>query len=170
MKRSSQLKESQGGFTLIELLVVVAILGIISAIAIASVQGALRKSQVNAVAAESRVLYDAFMRFYVDNSNYPWATTSPSFQLDTFEPLRGAGYYTGNVAESLVNNRADSYDSPDDNGTNGEFWLLMTVEADPSVQFLVCNSDNTPIADGTWLDGIYLVQNGTITPIDKYKP
>lgn len=158
------------GFTLIELMAVVAIIGVISAVATGAVQRALRKAQINAITAESRVVYDAFMRFHIDNNMYPYASSSPSFQLDTFEPLRSMGYYRGNIASKLRNASADAYDSPDDNGVNNEFWLLMTAKSDPGVQFLVCHSNDTPMANGTWLDGIYLYQDGKLTPIEDYEP
>ena len=158
------------GFTLVELMAVVAVIGILSSIAVAAVQRALLKSRVAAVAAEAKVLYGAFTRFAIDNNNYPYASTSPSFQLDTFEPLRGLGYYNGKITARLLHGRADAYDSPDDNGLNNEFWLLMTLKADPSVRILVCNSDNTPLAGGTWLDGIYLFKDGVLTPIEDYEP
>ena len=158
------------GFSLVELMAVVAIIGVLTAVAAGAVQRALRKAQINAIAAESRVVYGAFMRFHIDNNMYPYASSSPSFQLDTFEPLRGMGYYRGNIASKLRNARADAYDSPDDNGVNNEFWLLMTANSDPGVQFLVCHSNDTPMANGTWLDGIYLYQDGKLTPIEDYEP
>jgi hypothetical protein len=96
--------------------------------------------------------------------------TARPFQLDSFEPLRGSGYYTGNLTSLLRNGRADAYDSPDDGGMNNEFWLLLTIESDFDVQFLVCNSDDTPLAGGTWLDGIYMHQNGKLTQVEDYEP
>jgi prepilin-type N-terminal cleavage/methylation domain-containing protein len=162
-------KETSQGFTLPELLVVIAIIGLLSTVAVVSFQRALKKARINAVAAESKTVYEAFTVFAIDHNNYPNATVNPSFQLDTFEPLRSMGYYNGNITASLVNNRADAYDSPDDNGSNNEFWLLMTVEADPSVQFLVCNSDDTPLAENVWLDGVYMYRNARLTKIEDYE-
>jgi prepilin-type N-terminal cleavage/methylation domain-containing protein len=167
--RNDKSSSKSAGFTLIELLVVVAIIGVLTAIAIVSVQRAIKKANISAVAAESKTVYEAFTVYMMDNNNYPYATSNPSFQLDTFEPLRSMGYYRGNITTKLANSRADAYDSPDDNGLNNEFWLLVTVESDPSVQFLICNSDDTPLAANEWLDGIYMYQNGQLTKIEDYE-
>ena len=93
----------------------------------------------------------------------------PKFELDTLEPLISLGYYKGSITPKLSNNRADAYDSPDDQGSNQEFWLEMTLKAEPSVRFLVVDSDNAPLSGGTYLDGIYVYLNGVLTPIDEIR-
>jgi len=59
------------GFTLIELLVVVAILGVLAAIAVPMVTGAIDDARTNADAANVKILNDALDRYYFDNSGYP---------------------------------------------------------------------------------------------------
>jgi len=163
------MKTREAGFTLIELLVVVAIIGVLTAIAVPGLNYALRKANINAVAGEGKALYVAFTTFYLDNNYYPNASSNPAFQLDSFEPLRSTGYYRGNVNPRLVNNRADAFDSPNDMGSNQEFWLQLTPKADPDVQIIIANSDNAPMANGQWLDGVYLFDNGTLTQIGDYR-
>lgn len=155
----------QRGFTLIELLVVVAIIGIIAAIAIPQMQRAILKAEISAVAAECKTLQTAFKQHYIDRDLYPNASSSPALQLDTLEPLVSLGYYRGNLASKLRGGRADAYDSPDDQGNNREFWLEMTLAMDPTVRFLVADSDDAPLSGGNYLDGIYLYRNGVLTPI-----
>ena len=47
----------------------------------------------------------------------------------------------------------------------------MTLAFDPTVRFLVADSDNAPLSGGDYMDGIYLYRNGTLrtltAPIDR---
>jgi prepilin-type N-terminal cleavage/methylation domain-containing protein len=150
---------NRGGFTLIELMVVVVIIGILAAIAQVAYSRLRMRAEVAAVAAECRMLYTAFEVYAAQNGGYPNATSSPTFQLDTFAPLE----YGGHLQSHLVGNKADAYDSPDDEGSNKEFWLLMTLASDPSIRFVVASSDNVPVDNGTWLEGVYEVKDGQVT-------
>ena len=73
------------------------------------------------------------------------------------------------VVGELLNGQADAYDSPDDNGLNQEFWLELTLRYDPSVRFLIADSDNSPLGGGDYYDGIYLFRDGVLTPIGNVK-
>ena len=59
----------------------------------------------------------------------------------------------------------DDYDSPDDQGMNQEFWLEMTLKYNPSIRFLVAESDNAPLGGGDYYDGIYMYKDGVLTPL-----
>lgn len=149
----------RSGFTLIELMVVVVIVGILAALAQAGYSKLRLRAEVVSVAAECRMLYTTFEVYAAENGRYPNATSNPTFQLDTFEPLE----YAGNLQSHLVGHKADAYDSPDDQGSNKEFWLVMTLAADPSIRFVIASSDNAPGASGTWLEGVYEIKNGQVT-------
>ena len=153
---------SRRGFTLIELMLVMVIIAILASIGISGYRKATVRAKIAAVASEGRVLHTAFNTFYADNFQYPNATSNPNFQLDSFDPLRSQGYYDGQVVALLDGARADAYDSPDDVGPNQEFWVQFTLEADPSVQFVVASSDNAPLAGGAWLDGVFMFKNGVL--------
>ena len=151
------------GFTLIELLIAIAIIGILAAVAMLVMRYYRAKAHEAVVVSECHEVYKAFTLFYMDNDKYPNASSAPAFNLATFDPLRSQGYYGGNIASRLLNDQADSFDSPDDQGANQEFWLQLTLAADPNVRFLVVQSDNAPLSGGQWLDGVYVFRNGVLS-------
>ena len=151
----------QKGFTLIELLVVLAVLAILMAIAIPLMQDAMLRANTSALATDAKAIYTAFKQYYVDNNLYP-GTGGGGFDVNTFEPLLGMGYYSRPITTRLRNFQADGYDAP--NG-RAEFWLEITLRYDDRVRFLVSVSDGAPLAGGTYYDGIYLFLNGVLSPI-----
>ncbi len=150
------------GFSLVELLVVVAIIGILMAITIPMMQSAMLRAHVGAMASSSRIVFNAFQRFYIDFNMYPNSTDPPAFELDTFEPLIDLEYYDGQILTKLDNEQADAFDSPDDEGINQEFWLELTLAYDPTVRFLITDSDNAPLSGGAHMAGIFLYKNGVL--------
>ena len=144
------------GFTLIELMIVIAIIAILAAIAIPNMLSYSKKADEAVVLSECKEVYNSFLNYYADNDKFPNASSSPTFQLDTFSPLD----YQGNIFSRLVNNQADNFDSPDDRGPNQEFWLRMTLAKDPSVQFVVAYSDNCDLESGVWLEGVFVYRDG----------
>jgi hypothetical protein len=111
---------------------------------------------------EARSLYDAFDRYFEDYRAFPGTHTEPRLELDTLEPLTRRGYYRGALLGQLLRQRADAYESPDDRGLNREFWLEMTLQADPSIRFLVARSDDAPLGGGKWLDGAFILRDGRL--------
>ena len=102
---------------------------------------------------------------------YPNSSGATAFELDTFEPLVEEGYYDARIRGKLADDQADGYDSPDDEGINQEFWIEYTLATDPTVRFLVGDSNNAPLAGGDYVDGVYLYNNGVLhaltSPIDR---
>ena len=78
--------KKQGGFTLIELLIVVAIVGIISAIAVPNILNALDRGKQKRTMADLRSLATAVESYSVDNTNYPIVTTIGALGT-TLEPI-----------------------------------------------------------------------------------
>lgn len=154
------------GYSLLELLLILAIIAVVSAIVIPLVHQAFVNYSIGTVAVEAETVYDAFKQHYARENEYPLEAGDPVFELDTFEPLRSAGYYAGDITASLLGGKADAYDSPDDRGRNREFWLEMTLKADPSVRVLVADSDDAPLSGGDYVDGIFLYKDGELKRID----
>ncbi|PLX85344.1 MAG: hypothetical protein C0617_04530 [Desulfuromonas sp.] len=148
-------RNRQRGFTLLELLIVVAIIGILASIAIPTFRTYREKAFIAGAIIEGRSIYNAFISFYLDEGWYPMKVSAPAFDLNTFSPLD----YNGTIFERLVGNKADAFDSPDDMGTNEEFWLRMTLSKVPDVQLVVAQSDDLDIDPGVWLDGVYIYRN-----------
>jgi len=72
------MKREQTGFTLVELLVVVAILGILTAIAIPALQTSVDKSKQRATMADMRGIATGIQLYDIDESIYPADGTPPS--------------------------------------------------------------------------------------------
>jgi len=157
------------GFTLLELLVVMAIIFMIASILVPMMRSALLRAHISAVATDAKTLHQAFQKHFLDFNSYPNSVDSPAFDLATFEPLVELGYYRGKIGSRLEDRQADAYDSPDDRGLNQEFWLELTLLYDPTVRFLVADSDNAPLGGGDYFDGIYLFRNGVLTSIDSVR-
>lgn len=154
------------GYSLIEALLIIAIIVIVASIVLPLLHQAIVKYSISTVAVEAEILYDAFKKHYASQNGYPSEFGDPVFELDTFEPLRSAGLYVGDITTELLDGKADAYDSPDDRGQNREFWLEMTLKADPSVRVLVADSDDAPLSGGDYVDGIFLYRNGELRRID----
>lgn len=153
------MRDAEKGFSLLELLIVVATVMILMAIAIPSFSDALKRANTASLSTDAKALYVAVKQYYIDNNTYPVTT---GFSLNTLEPLVGMGYYTGGVQSRLVAGQADGY-----MGSADEFWLEMTLDFDPSIRFLVANSQNAPMAGGAFHDGVFLYVDGVLREIGK---
>ena len=79
----SHSRDGRGGFTLIELLVVVAVIGIISAIALPNLMNALDKAKQKKTMSDARSIGVAVEAYATDTAKYPlsagsWAALKPS--------------------------------------------------------------------------------------------
>ena len=117
------------------------------------------------MSAEARSLYDGFRRYHARNRAFPEATGASPFCTDIVETLRRSGYYTGRIAEYLVDHRVDAYDAPRDEGGRREYWVEMTLAHDPAIRILVARSDDAPLGRGRWMDGVFLLRDGKVEPL-----
>ncbi|MBI1387417.1 MAG: prepilin-type N-terminal cleavage/methylation domain-containing protein [bacterium] len=97
------------GFTLIELLVVVAIIGILAAIAIVNLQGAMIKSKVARSQADIRIVQDALEMYRLDWNGLPdtvqassgtQTLVSPTHVTNLYQFTTPVAYLSGGTGES----------------------------------------------------------------------
>jgi prepilin-type N-terminal cleavage/methylation domain-containing protein len=157
----------QKGFSLVELLVVVAIIAVIMGITVPLMQSAMLRAHVGTMAADARVLNNSFKQYYIDFDMYPNATAAPALDLATLEPLVSMGYSSRHILDRVDGGEFDAYDSPDELGINQEFWIELTLAFDPTVRFLVADSDNAPLSGGDFKDGVYLYRDGVLLPLSS---
>ena len=150
------------GFTLIELMIVTLIVALLAGIAGLATRGLQVRAHLTSVVADARILFHGLEEFYANNYKYPNANSAPVFDLVTFEPMRSLVGYQGSINARLVNGQADAYDSPDDQGSNQEWWVQMSLLIDPSFQVVIAVSDNVPLNPGVWMHGVYTFENGTM--------
>ena len=149
----------QAGYSLIELLVVLLVAGVIMAIAIPMMREALVRGMIGAATAEARTIHSAMKQYHIDQSAYPNAS---GFDMSTMEPLVSLGYYDGRLIPRVQIGTLDGYDSP---SNREEYWLEFTLQDAPSVRFMVGDSDNAPLAGGTFHDGIVMYRDGVLVPL-----
>lgn len=164
-----QTRASRHGLTLLEVVMVLAIVMILSAIAIPGFSAALLSSHRTALVADANRLYLAFMEYQVDHRVFP-ATSMPqerALDLKTLAPLSRGSYFQGveSLTRKLLGGQLTAYDSPDVEAADTQFWAVLTLAYDPSVVVLVASTNQFPGHDGTWLEGLYYVQGGEIVPI-----
>ena len=153
------------GFTLIELLVVVAIVGMLSAIAVPMYSKVLQKGRTTALAGDLKYLYDAMMRYHADNGKFPG---DAEFDLASLDPLASDGYY--NQAHALTGKLSGDqitlYLAPDVDGTDDQFIVITRHALDPSI-IVVAVHTNIVGAAGGWIDGVYIITESELAEADE---
>ena len=153
------------GRAAIDLVLLIGIVYLGQQVVFSAVTAADKRAGIRALEVEARALYDAFDRYFEDNRSFPSSEAEPAFDTATLDPLRQRGYYRGVIVHHLRRKRVDAYESPDDRGTDREYWLEMTLAADPSIRYLICRSDDAPLGGGEWLDGVFVLRDGVLEPL-----
>lgn len=146
----------------IDLVLLLALIGMLVPLGIRAAESAGVRADREFVDREARQLYRGFCDYYGRTGQFPNAYAEMRFDPDSLDPLRRRGYYYGPLTTRLLHERIDAYDSPDDRGLNQEFWVEMTLAADPAVRYVVARSDGAPLGGGSWLDGVYVLRDGRL--------
>jgi prepilin-type N-terminal cleavage/methylation domain-containing protein len=169
--RGMPVLRAEAGFSLIELLIVVAIIGLLTSIAVPVFANALSDSRRAALVADANELYSAFIRYNVDHALFP-STASPvdrALNLWTLAPLSTGGYFSSaaTLTGKLLDSKITAYDSPNVGAADTEFWAVLTLGVDPETVLLVARTSDYPGFEGTWLDGSYWVVGSELIPISE---
>lgn len=166
--RHVALRPAEAGATLLELLIVVAIVGVLSSVAVPAFSSALERARRSALVADGKALYEAMTRFHVDHGEFPSTFTPPTrFDRRTLEPLVRTGYLRNawGIRGRLLDGEVTAYDSPDvGGGANREFWAVLTCAADPALRLLVASTENYPGKTGSY-DGLYWIVAADLTRV-----
>ena len=118
MFEKSQSGRQQRGFTLVELLVVVAIIGILSSIAIPQLLIGVRRARISRLVAELNGFQRALVEYSIDNAVFPLKS---EFNKKTLDPLVSRGYLKVNTVTRLCrDDEIHSYDFEVSSGKDGK--------------------------------------------------
>jgi type II secretory pathway pseudopilin PulG len=159
---ASRSRTNRIGYAFFDAILFIAIFCVLSLVIAPVIHSSQVKADLRIVELEANSLYEAFETYYERHRAYPNAYAPPGLQSDTLDPLNKRGYYKGHLIRFLLNRRIDAYDSPDDQGSNREFWVEMTLKSDPSIRFLIARSDDAPLGGGVWRDGVFIYRGGNL--------
>ncbi len=163
-------RNKQGGFTLIEVMLVVAILALLSSIAVPMYARSLRKAKRTALMAEAGQVHAALKAFYLDNNKYPAAGSGPDMlNLSSLAPLTTNGYLSPTVAASFLSKlnggQVTWYFAFWIDGQDREIWMLLQPRYDPNEWVYVF--DTQILWGSQWHDGVYMWENGDYRRVDE---
>ena len=152
------------GITLLEVMIVMAILFLLTAIAIPLYANALRQAREKALVSDCRLLFDALTRYYVDNGAYP---SESDLDTQTLSPLSTDEYFTavGSFTQKLVGNRLTFYLAPDVDGADQQFIVVTRHFNDPSIIVAVVSTDIID-EDGDWIEGVFVITEEELEEAD----
>ncbi|KJF81193.1 pilin [Photobacterium angustum] len=102
--------KKQQGFTLIELMIVVAVIGVLSAIAIPAYQNYVKKGALGSALSTATALKTPIETYIAENSNFPSTSdlsgAVPSFSLGSISLTTGTTAGDGTVVVTLTSTAA----------------------------------------------------------------
>ncbi|MDQ7086654.1 MAG: hypothetical protein Q9Q13_01815 [Acidobacteriota bacterium] len=147
--------------TLLETLLALALVAILTSLAVPTFGRALVAARQQRLAAAAGQIFTAVRRYQADHGHppAPGSLRPDGFNLRTLTPLADRGYLAGPEAilTQLKDRRVTAYDTSGPDGSSG-FWLLLIDADSPELQILAASTDDFPLAPGRWLEGIYLLR------------
>lgn len=163
MKAQAASGPARAAAAILDVLLLATLVALCVAIIAPAVESPAKPKDLQVVCAEARNLADGFRSFRARNGRYPDGNVTN--ETDVLEQLRGHGYYSGHITKHLLGGHVDAYDTQPDRGQGLEYWLEMTLAADPTIRFLVARSDDAPLGHGNWREGVFLFRDGKLEPI-----
>ena len=162
--RSGKTREDRG-ITLLEVMIVMAILFLLTAIAIPLYANAQRQARENALVADGRYLFDALTRYYVDNGAYP---SESDLDTRTLSPLSTEEYLSAATpfTHKLEGNRLTFYFAPDVDGADQQFIVVARHAHDPSIIVAIVSTD-TIDEDGDWYEGVFVITEEDLAEVPE---
>ena len=156
MRRTRLEKSRQDrGLTLLEVMIVMAILFLLTSIAIPLYANAMRQAREKALVSDCRLLFDALTRYYVDNGAYP---SESDLDTQTLSPLSTEEYFTAVTpfTQKLAGNGLLFYLAPDVDGADQQFIVVTRHIDDPTIIVAVVSTDIID-EDGDWIEGVFVI-------------
>ena len=124
-----RLKTKNKGFTLIELLVVVAIIGLLSTMAVVALNGARRKSRDAIRVNDIKQIQTALEMYQMDQGHYPIETTAIELGDDdgTYSTLSSTNGFSSTAAGTTFMGQVPG--DPGGGGTEGTFQYSYITDA-----------------------------------------
>jgi prepilin-type N-terminal cleavage/methylation domain-containing protein len=163
-------RNRQGGFNLIEVMLVVAILALLSSIAVPMYARSQRKAKRMALMVEAGQVHAALKAFYLDNNKYPAAGSGPDMlNLSSLAPLTTNGYLSPTIAASFLSKlnggQVTWYFTFWIDGEDHEIWMFLRPNYDPNQWIYIF--DTRVIWGSQWHDGVYVWEDGEYRNIDE---
>ena len=171
--KAHDLRAHGAGYTMIELLMVIAIIGLVTAIAVPLYSSAIDKSHRSAMVHDAGELYRSFMRYYIDQGVFPAQSSPPARVMDlkTLAPLSTGGYFgqVESFTHKLQNGEMQNYDSPNIGGADSQFWATINSAREPGFVLLIAHTNDLPLDRGQWYDGVFYVTSDGLQPVKETK-
>ena len=149
----NDMRRQERGITLFELLMVILIIFLIASMAIPVLTKAREQSRMGAVIADSHEVYNAFVRYNVDEGYFP---SLDDFDKATLAPLTTNGYFEeyASFKEKLLGEEILAYI-----GLGDQFLVILRPKHKPEQVVYIGHTD---FLEDDWIDGVYMLVDGHV--------